>query len=150
MALAFNTETLIHVAVIPPQRLFLDIIYSSSCSQDRNYSLMSGTQGRHLNADATCGGGVTHHVPSIVVLQSRRTSGGCIMRQGRVAPIPTGAPDPAHQPPLDFQRASPYPALTFLKGFPEPLKAGIPLVYLMTRRNKQNNNKTQVQVESLP
>lgn len=149
MALAFNTETLIHVAVILPQRLFLDIIYSSSCSQDRNYSLMSGTQGRHLNADATCGGGHSSRAVDCRPAE-QKDIGGCIMRQGRVAPIPTGAPDPAHQPPLDFQRASPYPALTFLKGFPEPLKAGIPLVYLMTRRNKQNNNKTQVQVESLP
>ena len=41
-SLAFNTETIVHAIVIVPQGFFLDIIYPSRHSQDRNYSLDVG------------------------------------------------------------------------------------------------------------
>lgn len=96
IALSFNTETLAHVAVALPQRLFLDTIYSFSCSQRRNYSLRVRQSGKALSlSDATGDSSIT--CCQLSHLQSRRMTwvvsmwqgGGGTHPQGHTGPCPS-------------------------------------------------------------
>lgn len=96
MALSSNAETLAHAAVALPQRLFLDTIYSFSCSQQRHYSLRVRHSGKALSlSDATGDSSITccqlPHLQSrgMTWVVSMWQGGGGTHPQGHTGPCPS-------------------------------------------------------------
>lgn len=125
--------------MILPQGLFLDTIYSSSCSRDSNYPLRVGHSARAPSlSDATGDSFIT--CCRLSHLRSRRVTRLHPRAKAEAGAIPTGTPGPDPAPPA-LQSTSPCTALTLLFGFSQPPEADIsPHLSNDKKENKPTDN----------